>query len=69
MFEEIQPAVPLRPDAPAAYLQLSEAYEHEAAEARELGWPVAQVMSHHLAMLTEPSRVAGSLHDLLGLLS
>jgi hypothetical protein len=30
---------------------------------------VAQVMSHHLAMLTEPSRVAGSLHDLLGLLS
>lgn len=68
MFEEIRPAIPLRPDAPAAYLQLSQAYEVEAAEARELGWPVAQVMSHHLAMLTEPGRVAGSLHDLLGLL-
>jgi hypothetical protein len=66
MFEEIHPPAPQWPDAPAAYLQLSEAYEHEAAEARELGWPVAEMMSHHLAMLTEPGRVAGSLIDLMG---
>lgn len=68
MFEEIHPSVPRWPDAPVAYLQLSEAYEHEAAKARERGWPVAEVMSHHLAMLTEPGRVAGSLHALIGLL-
>jgi pimeloyl-ACP methyl ester carboxylesterase len=66
MFEEIHPPAPHWPDAPTAYLQLSEAYEHEAAKARELGWPVAEVMSHHLAMLTEPGRVAGALHDLIG---
>src|SRR5258707_1124379 len=66
MFEEMHPPAPQWPDAPAAYLQLSEAYEHEAANARELGWPVAKVRSHHLAMLTEPGRVAGWLHDLIG---
>jgi hypothetical protein len=65
MFEEIHPPAPGWPDAPAAYLLLSEAYQDEAAKARELGWPVAEVMSHHLAMLTEPGRVAGSLHDLI----
>jgi pimeloyl-ACP methyl ester carboxylesterase len=68
MFEEIHPPVPHWPDAPVAYLQLSEAYEHEAARARELGWPVAEMLSHHLAMLTEPGRVAATLHDLTGLL-
>jgi hypothetical protein len=26
---------------------------------------VAEVMSHHLDMLTEPGRIAGSLHDLI----
>jgi len=65
MFEEIHPPAPYWPDAPGAYLQLSEAYAGEAAKARELGWPVAEVMSHHLDMLTEPGRIAGSLHDLI----
>jgi pimeloyl-ACP methyl ester carboxylesterase len=68
MFEEIYPPAPHWPDAPAAYLKLSEVYQDEAAKARDFGWPVAEVMSHHLAMLTEPGRVAGSLHDLIGLL-
>jgi hypothetical protein len=66
MFEEVHPPVPQWPDAPAAYLQLSEAYQDEAARARELGWPVAERMSHHLAPLTHPALVAGSLHELLG---
>jgi len=65
MFEEIHPPAPHWPDAPAAYLQLSQAYEDEAAKARELGWPVAKLMSHHLAMLTEPRQVAALLHDLI----
>ena len=66
MFEEIHPPAPQWPDAPAAYLQLSEAYEDQAAKARELGWPVIEQMSHHLAVLTEPGRVAGSLRELIG---
>jgi hypothetical protein len=66
MFGEVHPPVPRWPDAPAAYLQLSEAYEDQAAKARQLGWPVTRQMSHHLALLTEPGLVAGSVHELLG---
>jgi hypothetical protein len=66
MFEEVHPPVPQWPDAPAAYLQLSEAYQDEAARARELGWPVTERMSHHLAPLTHPALVAGAMHELLG---
>jgi hypothetical protein len=66
MFEENHPPTPQWPDAPAAYLQLSEAYQEQAARARELGWPVTQQMSHHLALLTEPGRMAGSLRELAG---
>jgi hypothetical protein len=58
--------VPRWPAAPAAYLQLSEAYEDETARARELGWPVTQQLSHHLALLTEPGMVAAALCELLG---
>ena len=69
MFEEVHPPLPRWPDAPTAYLLLSEAYQDEAARARELGWPVTEQASHHLALLTDPGLVAGSLHDLLGRLS
>jgi hypothetical protein len=65
MLEEIYPPAPHWRDGPAAYLQLSEAYGPEAATASELGWPVATVMSHHLALLTDPGMVAGALHDLI----
>jgi hypothetical protein len=57
------------PDAPAAYLLLSDAYQDEAAKAWELGWPVAEQMTHHLALLTEPGRIAGSLCELIGLVT
>jgi hypothetical protein len=66
MFEEVHPPAPQWPDAPGAYLLLSEAYQDQAARARELGWPVTEQMSHHLALLTEPGRVAGSLCELIG---
>lgn len=65
-FEEVHPSVPQWPDAPAAYLQLSEAYENEAATARELGWPVTERISRHLAPLTDSAMVAEALHGLLG---
>jgi hypothetical protein len=54
------------PDAPGAYLRLSEAYDDQAARARELGWPVTEQISHHLALLTDPGPVAGSLSELIG---
>jgi hypothetical protein len=66
MFEEVHPTTRPWPDTPAAYLQLSEAYQDQAARARELGWPVAERMSHHLAPLTHSALVAGALHELLG---
>ena len=66
MFKEVHPPVPQWPDAPGAYLRLSEAYQDQAAKARELGWPVAERMSHHLAPLTDPAQVAESLRELLG---
>src|SRR5215469_2353062 len=65
MFEETHPPAPKWPDAPGAYLLLSEAYQDQAARARELGWPVTSQISHHLALLTEPGRVAGSLGELI----
>jgi hypothetical protein len=67
MFEEIHPLAPAWPDAPGAYLLLSEAYQDQAAKARELGWPVTEQMTHHLALLTEPGPIAGSLRELIGL--
>jgi len=66
MLEQVYPPAARWRAGPAAYLQLSEAYQHEAATARVLGWPVATVMSHHLALLTDPDRIAKALHDLIG---
>ena len=65
MFEEVHPPAPQRLDAPAAYLQLSEAYADQAAQARQHGWPVTHLAAHHLAPLTDPALVAGSLRELL----
>ena len=66
MLAEIQPDAPGWPDAPCGYLQLSEAYEDEAARAHELGWAVTQQLSHHLALLTGPGQVAREVSTLIG---
>jgi hypothetical protein len=65
MFEEAHPPAPRWPDAPAAYLLLSEAYRGQAMTAREAGWPVTELARHHLAPVTDPGLVASSLRDLL----
>lgn len=65
MFEEIYPPTPGWPNAPGGYLQLSEAYKDEAGRARQLGWPVRQQLSHHLALLTEPGQVAREVRKLI----
>ncbi len=66
MFTERHPPIPAWPDAPGAYLLLSEPYQDEAARARERGWPVTEQLSDHLALLTQPGLVADSLQGLLG---
>ncbi len=48
-----------------AYLQLSQGYAAEA-EAAGRHWPVERIPSHHLAMLTEPDKVAGAIERLIG---
>lgn len=49
---------------PAAYLRLSDGYEAEAAEAERRGWPVLRAPLQHLAMVTDPDKVADLLTQL-----
>lgn len=65
MFEEIHPLASGWPDAPCGYLRLSQAYQEPAEAAKALGWPVTELVSHHLAMVTDPELVAGPLLDLV----
>jgi pimeloyl-ACP methyl ester carboxylesterase len=53
-------------DGPSAYLLLTEVYADHAATARELGWPVRELASNHLAPATDPVPVATALTSLVG---
>jgi pimeloyl-ACP methyl ester carboxylesterase len=64
LFEEAQPPAPGWPNAPGGYIQLSEAYDGEAARAGRLGWPVRKQLSHHLALLTAPGQLAREVRKL-----
>ena len=61
-LEEPAPAMTLT--GPAAYLQLSGAYDDEGQYAVRQGWPVVRLPLHHLAMLTHAEAVAGAIHGL-----
>jgi hypothetical protein len=61
-FEEEAPTAELK--TPAAYLQLSGAYEEEARLAGFQGWPVVRLPLHHLAMLTHAQAVASAIEGL-----
>lgn len=50
---------------PASYLLLSEGYRRDAEAAGRSGMTVAELIDHHLAMLTAPAAVATALHRLL----
>ncbi len=69
LFQEVLPEVPGWPDAPCAYLRLSEEYREPCDEARRLGWPVIELASHHLGLLTDPETVADAILELVGQLS
>ena len=61
-------AVPL-PDewwtAPAAYLQLSPAYDEDRARAESYGWPTASLDGQHLDLVTRPAEVAALVRELV----
>jgi hypothetical protein len=61
-LEEAAPPMTLQ--SPAAYLQLSGAYDDEGQYAVRQGWPVVRLPMHHLAMLTHAQAVAGAIHGL-----
>lgn len=61
-FEEIAPDAIYA--GPAAYLQLSGAYDDEARLAGRYGWPVVRLPLHHLAMMTNPEPVAAAVESL-----
>lgn len=61
MFEEAQPLVSGWPDAPCAYLRLSEAYQEQAERCKALCWLTPDLSSHHLAVLTDPEPVLEAL--------
>jgi len=52
------------PPAACAYLQLSDGYDAET-EAAARHWPVERLPLHHLAMLTEPAKVAAAIERML----
>ncbi|WP_246037925.1 alpha/beta fold hydrolase [Saccharothrix texasensis] len=52
---------------PCSYVRLSGAYDTAASAARELGWPVVELDSHHLGAVTSPAEVAAALAPLLGM--
>jgi Alpha/beta hydrolase family len=64
-FHETAPQVSGWPLAHCAYLRLSEAYDEFADEADRLGWPVRREDADHLAMLTQPDRIAAVLDRLV----
>jgi hypothetical protein len=66
MFEEEFPPAPMWGDRPCAYLRLSDAYRGPTDYVRPLGWPIIELASHHLAVLTDPELVVEPLLDLIG---
>jgi hypothetical protein len=59
--DELHEVMPDAPVPPAAYVQLSPAYESETAAAREMGWHTVVLDLHHLAPLTDPEAVVDAI--------
>jgi hypothetical protein len=66
LFEEVFPELPGWPDTPCGYLRLSEEYREPCDEARRLGWPVIELASHHLGLITDPEAVTDAIVALVG---
>lgn len=55
------------PDAPCAYVQLSDGYATEARSAELRGWPVRVVHGHHFWALTQPRELAAAIVEIAGI--
>jgi hypothetical protein len=49
------------PDAPCIYIKFSQAYEWDATQAKQAGWPVYAIDAGHFHMLVDPIAVADLL--------
>ena len=63
-FEATAPGSMAWEAAPGGYLQLSEACADDAVVAERRGWIVRREALHHLAMLTDPDRVASMITEM-----
>jgi hypothetical protein len=61
LFDEVTPVPRRWPDAPCAYLRLSEGYDQDAREAEGLGWPCRRRSGSHLDPVVRPADVAADL--------
>ena len=60
-YAEAVPVPPSWPPARVGYLQLSPAYDADAAEAAARGWPVRTRPGQHLDLATRPAEVAAEI--------
>lgn len=57
-FTEPIPVFDGWPDAPCVYIQFSESYDWDAAQANQFGWPTYKVVAGHFHMLVDAPAVA-----------
>ena len=50
---------------PAAYLQLSPAYDDDRAQAQQWGWPISRLEGRHLDLCVRPEQVAEQVAQLV----
>lgn len=65
LFDETISVPAAWPDAPCAYLRLSQTYDRDATAAARLGWDVRSFDTGHLHMLVDPEAMAGALEGLV----
>jgi hypothetical protein len=63
-WQEPLPVIGPWPDAPAAYLHFTSAYDDAATQARTLGWPYRHLEGEHFHTLVAPALVTTALLDL-----
>jgi hypothetical protein len=60
-YAEAVPVPPSWPPPRVGYLQLSPAYDADAAEAARRGWPVRTLAGTHLDLVTRPAEVTAEI--------
>jgi hypothetical protein len=63
-YQEQVPVPPGWDDHPCGYVQFSEGYEDQAAEARRRGWAVRSLPGEHLHQVVDPAATARTLLEL-----